>query len=77
MTNLVLNKKLIIDIANTKKLLIVIMHADVANYCNRVAYLFASLSTQYFRLYVAYLLVLFRIIQLMKIYLHILFNILR
>ena len=76
-THLVLNKKLIIDIANTKKLPIVIMYTDIINFHDRVACLFASLNTPYFRLDIAYLLVLIRTIQLMKIFLHVLFGVLR
>ena len=58
---LVLNKKLLVDIANIQKRTIVTICADVTNCYNRVIYLFASLCAQYFRLEVSYLLVLFRI----------------
>ena len=68
-TYLALNKKLILDIANIRKLLTVVICADVTNYYDRVTYLFASLCVQYFGLEVIYLLVLFRIIQMMKMYL--------
>ena len=42
---------------------------DAANYFDRVTHLFVSLSTQYFRLDVLYLIVLFKIIQMIKMYL--------
>ena len=74
---LVLNKKLIADIANAKKLLIVIIHTDAINYHNRVLHSFTSLSTQYFGLDIVHLLVLFRTIQLMKMYLYTLFRVLK
>ena len=41
---LILNKKLIEDMTNIKMLLIVIMHMDAMNCCNRVACIFESLS---------------------------------
>ena len=59
---LALNKKLIADIANIRKILMVITYTDIRNYYNRVAHPFASLHAKYFRLEVAYLLVLFRIV---------------
>ena len=52
-----------------KKRLIIIIYVDATNYYNRVAYPFASLNVQYFGLEVSYLLVLFRIIQIIKIFL--------
>ena len=73
---LALNKKLIADIANTRKKLIVVMYTDAINSYNRVAYPFNSLHMQYFGLEVFYLLVLFRIIQMMKIFLYVLFKVL-
>ena len=60
-TYLALNKKLTEDIANTKKLPMVVIWIDVTNCYNRVVHLFTSLSVQYFRLDATYLLVLFRI----------------
>ena len=62
--HLALNKKLIADIANTKKRRMVVICIDMINYYDRVAYSFASLYVQYFRLEVSYLLVLFRIIRI-------------
>ena len=56
--DLALNKKLIVDIANIKKILIIVICADIINCYNRVVYSFASLCTQYFRLEVSHLLVL-------------------
>jgi hypothetical protein len=49
---------------------------DAINYYNRVAYPFASICTQYFRLELSHLLVLFRVIQLMNLFLITLFGIL-
>ena len=49
-THLALNKKLITDIVNIYKLPMVTIYTEVANCYDRVAYLFASLCTQYFRL---------------------------
>ena len=72
---LALNKKLIVDIANVKKKLIVATCIDTVNYYDRVAYLFTSLHIQYFRLEVSYLLALFRIIQIMKMFLYVLFRV--
>ena len=74
-TYLALNKKLITDITNTKKLQIVSTCTKVINYYNRVVYPITSLSTQYFRLDIEYILVLFRIIQSMKMCLYILFRV--
>jgi len=59
---LALNKKLIVDIANMRKILIVTICEDAINSYGRVVYPFASLHAQYFGLEVSYLLVLFRII---------------
>ena len=59
---LVLNKKLISDIAKTHKLLTAVIYADVTTYYDRVAPPFVSLCMQYFRLEVTCLLVLFKII---------------
>ena len=68
--HLVLNKKLLVDRSNVQKRLIVIMYVDAKNYYDRVEHSFVSLCVQYFRLEVSYLLVLFRIIQIMKMFLH-------
>ena len=65
-TYLALSKKLIEDIANTKKLLIVTICIDITNYYNRVLHPFASLSTLYFRSDITCVLVLFRIIKPIK-----------
>ena len=64
-----IDKKLISDMANMWKRPIVIIHIDATNYYNRVAYLFASLYAQYFGLEVSNLLVLFRTMQMMRIFL--------
>ena len=50
--------------------------ADVINCFNRIAHTFASLSGQFFGLELEYLLVLFQLIQLMKMYLRTIFGIL-
>ena len=55
--HLVLNKKLIVDIANLRKRLMVTICTDATNYHDRVAHLFISLSTLYFRLDALYLIV--------------------
>ena len=55
----------------------VIIYTDTMNCYDRVVYLFTSLSAQYFGLDVTYLLVLFGIIKLIKIYLCMLFKVLR
>ena len=44
MAYLALNKKLIGDIVNARKRLMVTVYADTTNYYDRVAHLFASLS---------------------------------
>ena len=74
-THLAIEKKLIADIANVQKLHMITICADVTNCYDRVTYLFASICAQYFRLELSYLLVLFRVIQLLKIFLRISFGI--
>ena len=61
-THLALNKKLISDIANVRKLPTKVICTDATNCYNRVEHPFTSLSAQYFGLEVIYLLVLFKII---------------
>ena len=68
-TYLALDKKLIADIANIRKLPTIIICADATNCYNRVAHPFASLCAQYFGLDIIYLAVLFRAIQSMKMFL--------
>ena len=68
-TYLALDKKLITDIANVRKLLTIISYADTMNCYNRVAYPFTRLCVQYFGLDIIYLAVLFRAIQSMKMFL--------
>ena len=58
-THLALNKKLIADIANIRKLPTITICADATNYYDRVAHPFASLCPQYFGLEITYLTVLF------------------
>ena len=68
-THLALDKKLIADIANVRKLPIITICADATNCYDRVAHPFASICAQYFRLDIMYLAVLFRAIQSMKMFL--------
>lgn len=68
-THLALNKKLIADIANVRKLPTATICADATNCYDRVAHPFASLCAQYFGLEITYLTILFRAIQSMKMFL--------
>ena len=68
-THLALDKKLISDIANVRKLSMITICADATNCYDRVVHLFASLCTQYFGLNLLYLVVLFQAIQSMKMFL--------
>ena len=68
-THLVLNKKLIADIANMRKLPMITICADATNYYDRVAHLFTSLCAQCFILEISCLAVLFRAIQSMRMFL--------
>ena len=74
-THLALDKKLIADIANVQKLPMISICADAMNCYERVAYPFTSIYAQYFRLELPYHLILFRAIQLMKIFLRTSFGI--
>ena len=58
-TYLALNKKLIADIANVRKLPTVTICADATNCYDRVAHPFASLCAQYFGLEITCLMILF------------------
>ena len=58
-THLILDKKLISDIANVRKLPMITICANAANYYDRVAHPFGSLYMQYFGLDLSYLVVLF------------------
>ena len=51
------------------------IYADATNCYDRVVHLFASLYTQYFRLDLSYLVVLFRAIQSMKMFLRTTFGV--
>jgi hypothetical protein len=66
---LALDKKLIVDIANVRKLPTITICYDATNCYNRVAHPFASLCAKYFGLDIMYLAVLFRAIQSMKMFL--------
>ena len=68
-THLALDKKLIADIANVRKLPMATICADATNCYDRVAHPFASLCAQYFGLELTYLTVLFQAIQSMKMFL--------
>ena len=68
-THLALDKKLISDIANVRKLPTITVYADVTNCYNRIAHPFSSLYMQYFGAEITYLAVLFRAIHLMKMFL--------
>ena len=68
-TYLALNKKLIADIANIRKLPMITICADATNCYDRVAHPFASLCAQYFGLEISYLAVLFRATQSIKMFL--------
>ena len=59
---LALNKKLIANIASIRKVLTVTIYANARNCYNRVAHPFMSLYSQFFRLDVLCLIILFRII---------------
>jgi hypothetical protein len=74
-THLALDKKLISDIANMRKLSMITICADATNYYDRVTHPFASLYAQYFELDLSYLVVLFRAIQSMKIFLRTAFGV--
>ena len=74
-THLALDKKLISDIANMMKLPMITIYTDVTNCYDRVAHPFASLCTQYFGLDLSYLVVLFRAIQSMKMFLRTAFGV--
>ena len=65
-THLELDKKLVADIANVRKLPMITICVDTTNCYDRVAHPFASLCAQYFGLDIACLVVLFRVIQSMK-----------
>ena len=58
----VLNNKLVSDVANQVKKPIIIILADAINGYNCIAHLIASLACQYFRLSLEYLLLSFRTI---------------
>ena len=58
-THLALNKKLIVDITNVRKIPTVTICADATNCYDRVAYPFASLCAQYFGLEITCLTILF------------------
>ena len=58
-THLALDKKLISDITNMRKLPMITICADATNCYDRVVHPFASLYAQYFRLDLLYLVILF------------------
>ena len=68
-TQLALDKNLIADIVNARKLPTITICADATNYYDRVVHPFASLCAQYFSLEITCLAVLFRAILSMKMFL--------
>ena len=64
-----LNKKLVSDIANQSKKLTVVVSVDASNCYDRIAHPIAILTCQHFGLNLEYLLLLFGIIQILKMYL--------
>ena len=65
-TYLALNKKFLASIANARELPIITIYTHTTNYYNVVAHSFASLCAQYFTLEIVCFVVLFRVIQSMK-----------
>ena len=68
-THLALDKKFILDISNARKVPMIEICIDAANYYDKVVYPFASTCVQYFRIEMPYLVVLLRVIQSIKIFL--------
>ena len=66
---MVINKKLLADIANQIKLLHVTNSVDVSNYFDRVTYLFVGMVFQYFGLLVDFVISFFNTIQEIRMYL--------
>ena len=71
-----LNKKLISDVANQHKVLIVVILADASNCYNRIAYPITSLICQSFGVEIEYAMLLFKTIQILKIFLKLSFQLL-
>ena len=67
--HIVLNKKLVSDIANQSKKPTVVVSADASNCYDQIMHPIASLTCQHFGLNLEYLLLLFGIIQILKMYL--------
>ena len=67
--HLALNKKLIADIADVRKLPMIAICADATNCYDRVAHPFASIYSQCFGLELSYLIVIFKAMQSMKMFL--------
>ena len=65
-THLVLDKKLILDVANAQKLLMILIYADATNYYHRVVYHFLSICIHYFRLELSFLIMLLRIVLIVQ-----------
>ena len=74
-TYLALDNKLISNIVNVRKLPIITICANTTNCYDRVAHPFASICIQYFGVELSYLVVLFRAIQSMKIFLQTVFRV--
>ena len=64
-----INKKLITDIANQRKLPQVIISADATNYFNRVAHPYSGIVCQHFGLLLSYVSIFFEMIQQIIMYL--------
>ena len=67
--HITLNKKLVSDIANQSKKSTVIILVDATSCYNHITHSIVSLVCQYFRLSLEYVLLLFRTIQIIKIFL--------
>ena len=74
-THLALGKKLIADVSNTRKLPTTTTCVDATNGYDRVTHPYASLYSQCFGIDILYLLVLFKTIQSMKMYLRTAFGV--
>ena len=70
-----LNKKLVSDIVNQVKIPTIVISADATSCYNQIAHPIASISYQYFKLNLEYLLLFFGTIQLLKIFLRISFEV--
>ena len=72
-THLALDKKLISDVSNARKLLIIAACADATKYCVSMAHPFTSMCAQYLGVELSCIVVVFRAIQIIKMCLRTLF----